>query len=46
LKPSSQDENITSRIKQACVIMDIKLLDHIILGDEGYYYSFSDEGML
>ena len=37
--PSNQDIYITNKIKEACNIMDIELLDHIIIGDD-YYYSF------
>lgn len=43
--PSSQDDLLTTRLKEAALLMDIKLLDHIILAD-GLYYSYSDEGKL
>lgn len=45
LKPSQADKEITQKIKQAAAFMDIRVLDHIIVSDEGYY-SFADEGML
>lgn len=45
LKPSRADEEITNKIKQAAAFMDITVLDHIIVSDEGYF-SFADEGML
>ena len=45
LKPSRADEEITLKIKQAASYLDIKVLDHIIVSDEGYY-SFADEGIL
>ncbi|HEV8287292.1 MAG TPA: DNA repair protein RadC [Chitinophagaceae bacterium] len=45
LKPSKQDEEITRKIKEAARYFDIKLLDHIIVSDAGYY-SFADEGIL
>lgn len=45
LKPSRADEEITNKIKQAASYLDIKVLDHIIVSDDGYY-SFADEGML
>lgn len=45
LSPSRQDEEMTQKIKQAASFHDIKVLDHIILNDEGYY-SFADEGIL
>ena len=45
LKPSTDDINLTNRIKRAGDVMNIKLLDHIIL-TEGGYCSFQDNGML
>jgi DNA repair protein RadC len=45
LKPSRQDEELTSKIKEAGRYMDIKVMDHLIIGED-YYYSFADEGML
>ncbi len=45
LKPSRADEELTQRIKQAASYFDIKVLDHIIVSDEGYF-SFADEGIL
>lgn len=45
LKPSRQDEEITSKLKEAGRYMDIQVIDHIIVSDEGYY-SFADEGIL
>ena len=46
LKPSREDEQLTSKIKSAGTFLDIKLMDHIILGSEEGYYSFADEGLL
>ncbi len=45
LKPSRQDEELTSKIKSAAQYFDIRVLDHIIVSEEGYY-SFADEGIL
>jgi DNA repair protein RadC len=45
LRPSRADEELTSKIKEAAKYFDIKVLDHIIVSDEGYF-SFADEGML
>lgn len=45
LQPSHADIELTKKIKQAAEIMDIKLLDHIIVSEEGYY-SFMDEAVL
>jgi DNA repair protein RadC len=45
LKPSKADEVLTAKIKEAAAYLDIKVLDHIIVSDEGYF-SFADEGMI
>jgi len=45
LKPSKADEQLTNKIKNAASFLDIQVMDHIIVSDEGYY-SFADEGMI
>lgn len=40
--PSNHDIFFTSKRREACVLMDIRLTDHIIVGEEEYY-SFYDE---
>ena len=45
VKPSHEDISITRRIKEASEILDIKLQDHIIIGEDDYY-SFRNEGRL
>lgn len=35
--PSREDELFTSTLKETGKVMDIKLLDHIIFGEEGFY---------
>jgi DNA repair protein RadC len=45
LKPSKADEELTFKIKEAAKYFDIRVLDHLIVGDDGYY-SFADEGIL
>ncbi|HEY0030395.1 MAG TPA: DNA repair protein RadC [Bacteroidia bacterium] len=44
-KPSEADIRITNSIKEAGKLMEIPLLDHLIVTDDGFY-SFADEGML
>jgi len=45
LKYSKSDKNITSKLKDACRIVDLVLFDHLIVTNSGYY-SFADkEGM-
>ncbi|HMG15650.1 MAG TPA: DNA repair protein RadC [Saprospiraceae bacterium] len=45
IKPSQSDINLTRRMKQAGEVLDIHVVDHIIVTDNGYF-SFSDEGMM
>lgn len=45
INPSEPDKNITQKIKQAALLFDIQVLDHIIVG-ENAYFSFADEGEL
>ncbi len=45
LEASDADRKITRQLKEAGVIMDIPLLDHIIITQTGYF-SFADEGLL
>ncbi len=46
IMPSDQDVALTKQIKEACKIMTIDLLDHIIVTPHHDYYSFSNEGIL
>jgi len=43
--PSKNDLDITDRLVEACNIIGIKVLDHIILGEDNYF-SFAQEGLL
>lgn len=45
MEPSQADEAVTRRLKQALELVDIRLLDHLIVGD-GECYSFAEQGML
>jgi len=44
--PSNHDKSMTERINNACQIMGFKLLDHLILGFDGDYFSFNDKGLI
>ena len=44
-RPSDADLNITRRIKDALLLLDVKLFDHIII-TENDFYSFADNGNL
>ena len=45
LQPSNADKQITQKIKNAGVTLDIKLLDHLIVTEKDYF-SFADEGVI
>ena len=44
-EPSQADERITKRLKSALELVDIRLLDHLVIGD-GYATSMASRGML
>jgi len=44
-RPSGPDDDLTQRVKRAADTMRIRLCDHVILTDSGYY-SYADEGKL
>jgi DNA repair protein RadC len=44
-EPSQADELITQRVKEALALVDIRLLDHIIVGD-GVSVSLAERGLL
>ena len=43
--PSNADKTITNNLKKAGQLLEIKILDHIIIGNDNYF-SFADEGIL
>lgn len=45
LHPSKADDAITMSLKNACNMMRIKFLDHVIITD-GAYYSYHEEGQV
>ncbi len=45
LKPSQLDISLTKRLSEAGRMLDIQILDHLIIGDTGYF-SFGDESLL
>ncbi len=44
-EPSQADESITRRLRDALALMDVRVLDHLIVGDGGCF-SFSEHGLL
>ena len=45
LKPSEADRKITRKLKDACDLMEINLIDHLIISRYGYY-SFTQDGFV
>lgn len=45
LLSSTQDDQITRKLREACRSMDIRMIDHVIVTPFGYY-SYADEGKL
>jgi len=44
-EPSRADETLTQRLKQALELIDIRVLDHLVVGREGVV-SFAERGLL
>ena len=45
LQPSKEDEDITDRMYQVGLFLDVPVIDHLIISETGYY-SFVDSGLL
>lgn len=43
--PSDADKRVTGRLKQACEVVGVAVLDHLIIG-HNRYFSFADNGLL
>ena len=44
-QPSREDDRLTEKVKTAAKMMDITLIDHVIVTDNGFY-SYQDEGRI
>lgn len=44
-RPSADDDRLTQRVARAAALLDLRLVDHIVLADGGYF-SYADEGRL
>ena len=45
LRPSRQDDKLTENLRNACMAVNIKLIDHVIVADGGFY-SYAEQGKL
>jgi DNA repair protein RadC len=43
-EPSRADQTITRRLKDSLALIDVRVLDHIIIGEESV--SFAEQGLL
>lgn len=46
LMPSREDIDVTERLQKAGAIIGIPVIDHIITGQNGHYFSFREQSML
>ncbi len=46
IEPSADDREVTQRVGDAAALFHLALLDHVIVGTEGRYYSFAEAGCL
>lgn len=44
--PSKEDELVTKRLKKCGDMLGIHVMDHIIVGDRGQYFSFRESGII
>ena len=45
MQPSQSDIELTKKVKEACKLLDILVLDHVIVSEKSFY-SFADEGRI
>ena len=45
VEPSSEDRQITGQLKQCGQLLEIQVLDHVIIGEKGYF-SFQENALL
>lgn len=46
LKPSNEDLKITQKVKNAGILFEISVLDHLILSPYDGYFSLADDGLI
>lgn len=45
-RPSEDDRKITLRLKEAGELMGIPIIDHVVMGENGTFYSFKESGVI
>jgi DNA repair protein RadC len=46
VEPSNADKQVTATLEKAGNILDVKILDHVIIGHKEAYYSFRDHSLI
>jgi len=46
VEPSNADKAVTEMLVKAGALLDIKVVDHVIVGSEGKFFSFRDAGLI
>ena len=46
VKPSKMDMQLTKSLCEGAKLLDMQVLDHVIIGDSGAYFSFADDGLI
>jgi len=46
VEPSSADKQVTQRLVDAGMLLDVKILDHVVIGSKGGYFSFSESDLI
>jgi DNA repair protein RadC len=46
VEPSSADKQVTAKLVDAGKLLDVKILDHVIIGSKGGYFSFSEASLI
>lgn len=45
-EPSAADEQITEVLQKALAVIEVRVVDHLIIGSTGHYYSFAERGVI
>lgn len=45
-EPSAADRRITDRLVDACALVEVRIVDHIIVGENGSFTSFAQRGFI
>ena len=46
VEPSNADKNVTTMLVDAGKLLDVKVIDHVIIGSKGGFFSFSESSLI